>query len=75
MDSVGRLVLLLRETLGRKYKGIPLRLLWSEGDVKRANPIMVATEPSQDGRQAARVFALAMGILFSIIFVMNAITF
>jgi hypothetical protein len=43
--------------------------------VKGANQIMVTTEPNQDGRQAARVFALAMGILFSIIFVMNAITF
>jgi hypothetical protein len=30
---------------------------------------------SQDGRQAARVFALAVGILFSIVFVLHAITF
>ena len=28
-----------------------------------------------DGRQAGRVFALASGILFSIIFVLHAITF
>jgi hypothetical protein len=31
-------------------------------------------EPNQDGRQVARVFALAMGILFSIILVLHAIT-
>ena len=29
---------------------------------------------NQDGRQVARVFALAMGVLFSIIFVLQAIT-
>jgi len=39
-------------------------------------PIMVVhtNKPSQDGRQVARVFALAMGILFSIILVLHAIT-
>ena len=31
-------------------------------------------EPNQDGCQVARVFALAMGILFSIILVLHAIT-
>jgi hypothetical protein len=36
---------------------------------------MVTIEPSQDGRQVGRVFALGMGILFGIIFVLHAITF
>jgi hypothetical protein len=34
-----------------------------------------ATKTNQDGRHEARVFALAMGLLFSIIFAMYAITF
>jgi hypothetical protein len=29
----------------------------------------------QDGRHAARIVALAMGILFTVIFVLNAISF
>jgi hypothetical protein len=36
---------------------------------------MVTVEPNQDGRQAGRVFALGMGILFGIIFVLQALTF
>jgi len=32
------------------------------------------TKPSQDGRHEARVFALAMGVLFSIIFALHVIT-
>jgi hypothetical protein len=39
------------------------------------NIIVVTAEPSQDGRQVGRVFALGMGILFGIIFVLHAITF
>jgi hypothetical protein len=34
-----------------------------------------STKPSQDDRQVARVFALALGILFIIIFVLQAISF
>ena len=32
-------------------------------------------ELDQDGRQAARILALATGILFTIIFVLNAVSF
>jgi len=45
------------------------RMTRSERDVNR---IM---EPSQDGRKVGRVFALGMGILFAIIFVLHALTF
>ena len=34
-----------------------------------------AAEPSRDGRHEARVFALAVGVLFSVIFALYAITF
>jgi hypothetical protein len=33
------------------------------------------TKPGQDGRHEARVFALAMGALFCIIYVLHVITF
>ena len=43
--------------------------------MKRYRIMVVHTiEPNQDGCQVARVFALAVGILFSIIFVLQAIT-
>jgi hypothetical protein len=37
--------------------------------------VQITMRQDHDGRQAARVFALAWGILFSIIFVLHAITF
>jgi hypothetical protein len=37
--------------------------------------VVQSTRQDHDGRQAARVFALASVILFSIIFVLHAITF
>jgi hypothetical protein len=36
--------------------------------------VVHTVEPNQDGRKVGRVFALAMGVLFSIIFVLQAIT-
>jgi hypothetical protein len=36
---------------------------------------MVVTKTSQDGRHEARVFALTVGVLFSIIFALHAMTF
>jgi hypothetical protein len=36
---------------------------------------VIITKTSQDGPHEARVFALAMGVLFSIIFALHAITF
>jgi hypothetical protein len=37
--------------------------------------VVQSTRQDHDGRQTARVFALATGIFFSIIFVLHAITF
>ena len=37
--------------------------------------VVHSIERNQDGRQVARVFALAMGILFGIIFVLQALRF
>jgi hypothetical protein len=34
-----------------------------------------STRPVQDGRQAARILALTAGILFGVIFVLQAVSF
>ena len=46
-------------------------------DVKHEIPIAVARVtliPDEDGRRAARLVALSMGLLFSLIFVLQAIS-
>jgi hypothetical protein len=37
--------------------------------------VVQSSRQDHDGRRAARVFALALGILFIIIFVLHALTF
>jgi hypothetical protein len=40
-----------------------------------SDPRNPAMSPGQDGRQAARIFALTAGILFGVIFVLQAVSF
>ena len=49
-----------------------------ELDVKNTNRAAARTPamgPDQDGRQAARIFAVTAGILFCIIYILQAISF
>jgi hypothetical protein len=59
----------------RSASTLPVPIIHQVKPGLTAVTIYSAAEPRHDGRQEARVFALAIGVLFSFIFALYAMTF
>jgi hypothetical protein len=71
-DGIGRA---MRDRyLPESSESLPAQMRELLGRLDRTSVPAVSSGADEDGRRAARVVALTMGLLFSLIFVLDAIT-